>query len=132
MEKIQNLEMDKSPSSTKNIKHQITPKLVLKNSNEKNHDSSSDLSVTSSTEMQINENQIPPSPGTDSTDDILDFDDLLHHFGDCGRYQMLLFFLMIPFIFFLAFIFYTQMLITLVPMHWCKVPELESLSVHER
>lgn len=124
MEKAQSLEMDKGSSKNAKIS---PPKIVMK----KNSDS--DLSVSSSTEMQISHNQHPSSASdTTSSDDLLDFDDLLHHFGDCGRYQMLLFFLMIPFIFFLAFIFYTQMLITLVPMHWCQVPELESLSVHER
>lgn len=80
------------------------------------------------------------STGTESglnvssnSDEIVDFDDLIHHFGDCGRYQMLLFVLMVPFICFIAFVFYSQFFITLVPEHyWCRVPELESLSVHER
>uniref|UniRef100_A0A336K3J5 CSON009535 protein n=1 Tax=Culicoides sonorensis TaxID=179676 RepID=A0A336K3J5_CULSO len=66
-------------------------------------------------------------------EEIVDFDDLIHHFGDCGRYQMLLFVLMIPFICFIAFVFYSQFFITLVPEHyWCRVPDLETLSVHER
>lgn len=113
--------MDKS-SSLKKAK--ITPKLVL----ESNKQSTDMVMAADVTDVGT---VIPPSPH-DSSEEIADFDDLIHHFGDCGRYQMLLFFLMIPFICFLAFIFYTQMLITLVPMHWCKVPELESLSLHER
>lgn len=85
--------------------------------------SSSDLSSTG-TETGLN---------VSSTDEIIEFDDLIHHFGDCGRYQMLLFILMVPFICFIAFVFYSQFFITLVPEHyWCRVPELESLSVYER
>lgn len=88
--------------------------------------SSSDLSTSSGTETGLN-------GSTCNSDEILDFDDIIHHFGDCGRYQMLLFVLMIPFICFIAFVFYSQMLITLVPaQHWCRVPELEDLSVQDR
>lgn len=84
---------------------------------------------------RVSSSDISTSSGNDTgnSDEILDFDDIIHHFGDCGRYQMLLFVLMIPFICFIAFVFYSQMLITLVPAnHWCKIPELESLSLQER
>lgn len=88
--------------------------------------SSSDLSTSSGTEIGLNS-------VAGNSDEILDFDDIIHHFGDCGRYQMLLFVLMIPFICFIAFVFYSQMLITLVPaQHWCRVPELEDMTREER
>ncbi|XP_055534267.1 organic cation transporter protein [Wyeomyia smithii] len=64
---------------------------------------------------------------------IVDFDDLLPHIGEFGRYQKILFLLMIPFAFFVAFVYFSQIFITLVPEeHWCYVPELEHLSVEER
>lgn len=55
----------------------------------------------------------------------IDFDDLLPHIGEFGRYQKILFLLMIPFAFFVAFVYFAQIFITLVPeMHWCRIPEL--------
>lgn len=64
---------------------------------------------------------------------IVDFDDLLPHVGEFGRYQKILFLLMIPFAFFVAFVYFSQIFITIVPEeHWCYVPELEHLSVEER
>lgn len=64
---------------------------------------------------------------------IVDFDDLLPHVGEFGRYQKILFLLMIPFAFFVAFVYFSQIFITIVPEeHWCWVPELEQLSVEER
>lgn len=64
---------------------------------------------------------------------IVDFDDLLPHVGEFGRYQKILFLLMIPFAFFVAFVYFSQIFITLVPEeHWCHVPELQHLSVEER
>lgn len=63
----------------------------------------------------------------------LDFDDLLPHIGEFGMYQKLLFLLMIPFAFSVAFVYFTQIFITLVPEeHWCRVPELEHLSIEDR
>lgn len=60
---------------------------------------------------------------------IIDFDDLLPHIGDFGKYQKILFLLMIPFAFFIAFVYFSQIFITLVPEeHWCAVPELENLN----
>lgn len=64
---------------------------------------------------------------------IVDFDDLLPHVGEFGRYQRILFLLMIPFAFYVAFVYFSQIFITIVPeQHWCWVPELEHLSVDER
>lgn len=63
----------------------------------------------------------------------MDFDDLLPHVGEFGKYQRILFVLMIPFAFFVAWVYFSQIFITLVPEeHWCRVPELENLTVEER
>lgn len=63
----------------------------------------------------------------------MDFDDLLPHVGEFGAYQRILFVLMIPFAFFVAWVYFSQIFITLVPEeHWCRVPELENLTVEER
>lgn len=63
----------------------------------------------------------------------MDFDDLLPHIGEFGTYQKWLFVLMIPFAFSVAFVYFTQIFLTLVPEeHWCRVPELEHLSLEDR
>lgn len=65
--------------------------------------------------------------------DSMDFDDLLPYIGEFGLYQKILFLLMIPFAFFVAWIYFTQIFITINPeQHWCKVPELANLTVEER
>lgn len=70
---------------------------------------------------------------TEPSDVVMDFDDLLPHIGDFGLYQKLLFLMMIPFAFFVAFVYFSQIFMTLVPEeHWCRVPELEHLSLDER
>lgn len=70
---------------------------------------------------------------TAASQPIVDFDDLLPHIGEFGKYQKLLFLMMIPFAFFVAFVYFSQIFITLVPdQHWCKIPELEQLGVSER
>lgn len=62
-----------------------------------------------------------------------EFDDLLPHIGEFGLYQKILFLLMIPFAFFVAWVYFTQIFITIVPEHyWCKIPELANLTVEER
>lgn len=67
------------------------------------------------------------------TDDAMDFDDILPYIGEFGKYQKLLFLMMIPFAFFVAFVYFTQIFITLVPEeHWCNVPELAHLTKEER
>ncbi|XP_055311192.1 solute carrier family 22 member 13-like [Sitodiplosis mosellana] len=65
--------------------------------------------------------------------DTLDFDDILPHIGEFGTYQKILFFLMIPFAFFVAFVYFSQIFITLVPeKHWCRIFELEHLPTEQR
>lgn len=62
-----------------------------------------------------------------------DFDDLLPYVGEFGLYQKILFMLMIPFAFFVAFVYFSQIFMTIVPeQHWCWVPELANLTVEER
>jgi len=63
----------------------------------------------------------------------MDFDELLPHVGEFGTYQRILFVLMIPFAFFVAWVYFSQIFITLVPeQYWCRVPELENLTLEER
>lgn len=77
----------------------------------------------------INSNGVP---SVDNKNE-MHFDDLLPYIGEFGRYQKMLFLLMLPFTFFLAFVYSTQIFITLVPeQHWCRIPELENLTVAER
>lgn len=62
-----------------------------------------------------------------------DFDDLLPYIGEFGLYQKILFLLMIPFAFFVAFVYFSQIFMTIAPeQHWCWVPELANLTVEER
>lgn len=62
-----------------------------------------------------------------------DFDDLLPYVGEFGLYQKILFLLMIPFAFFVAFVYFSQIFMTIVPeQHWCWIPELANLTVEER
>lgn len=65
--------------------------------------------------------------------DMTDFDDLLPHVGEFGLYQKILFLLMIPFAFFVAFVYFSQIFMTIAPeQHWCWVPELANLTAVER
>lgn len=68
-----------------------------------------------------------------TTNETLEFDDLLPHIGEFGLYQKILFLLMIPFAFFVAWVYFTQIFVTLIPeQHWCWVPELANLSQEQR
>lgn len=61
-------------------------------------------------------------------DALMDFDDLLPHIGEFGRYQKILFLLMIPFAFFVAWTYFSQIFLTLVPQEYhCALPELDGL-----
>lgn len=61
-----------------------------------------------------------------STEDAepMDFDDVLPFIGECGTYQIALFFLTAPFCFFMAFVLFSQVFITLIDVHTCHVPQL--------
>ncbi|CAK9820774.1 Organic cation transporter protein [Anthophora plagiata] len=68
----------------------------------------------------------------DETGDV-DFDELLPYVGEFGLYQKILFILMIPFASFVAWVYFSQIFITLIPdEYWCLVPELENLTVDQR
>jgi hypothetical protein len=68
----------------------------------------------------------------EAADNSVDFDDMLPHLGEFGRYQKMLFLLLAPFMFFVAFVYFSQIFITLTPDHWCRVPGLEFLTPEER
>ncbi|CAG4948732.1 unnamed protein product [Parnassius apollo] len=73
------------------------------------------------------------NPQEDSSKKATDFDDLLPYVGEFGLYQKILFLLMIPFAFFVAFVYFSQIFMTIVPeQHWCWVPELANLTVEQR
>lgn len=70
------------------------------------------------------------SPGSDED---LDFDDILPHLGEFGRYQKLLFLAMIPFAFSVASVYFAQIFIAVIPeRYWCRVPELAHLDPEQR
>ncbi|CAH0698722.1 unnamed protein product [Spodoptera exigua] len=60
-------------------------------------------------------------------------DAVLSHIGDMGRYQKLLFIVMMPFGIFFAFVYFVQMFIAATPQnHWCAIPELAHLDMEVR
>ncbi|XP_071515352.1 LOW QUALITY PROTEIN: carcinine transporter-like [Panulirus ornatus] len=64
----------------------------------------------------------------------MDFDDLLPHVGEFGRYQkLLIFFICLPACVPCGFHAFNQLFMSPTPPHWCRVPELEDagLSVME-
>ncbi|XP_026726510.1 solute carrier family 22 member 3-like isoform X2 [Trichoplusia ni] len=62
-----------------------------------------------------------------------ELEDVLRHVGEFGRYQKILFLLLMPFGFFFAFVYFVQMFITLTPAtHFCAVPELAHLDLELR
>lgn len=67
---------------------------------------------------------------TENTPQLMDFDEFLPHVGEIGRYQYCLFIAMTPFCFFFAFVYFSQMFISLVPeQHWCHIPELDAFNL---
>ena len=74
--------------------------------------------------------QLPNVPDPEDKQPSMDFDEMLPHVGEFGLYQKLLFVLLAPFAFFVAFVYFTQIFITVTPEeYWCKVPELELLNL---
>ncbi|XP_045457055.1 carcinine transporter-like [Melitaea cinxia] len=69
-----------------------------------------------------------------NTDDVgLALETIIKHVGELGLYQGLLFLIMMPFGMVWSFVYFGQMFITATPQeHWCRVPELEGLSVDMR
>ena len=76
------------------------------------------------TDGRMNDEQQHPEPS-------IGLDDVLLSIGEFGPYQIMLFFLTAPFGFFLAFIGYSQVFITLVPDHWCHIPQLVALGLNQ-
>ncbi|XP_076034398.1 solute carrier family 22 member 1-like [Oratosquilla oratoria] len=62
-------------------------------------------------------------------DRYVDFDDVLPHVGEFGKYQWGLFAALAPFCANMAFVYITQIFLTLTPDHWCRVPELEGVNL---
>jgi hypothetical protein len=63
----------------------------------------------------------------------MDFDDMLPHVGEFGLYQKILFAALAPFAFFVAFVYFTQIFITVTPEgYWCNVPQLKNLTAEQR
>lgn len=81
-----------------------------------------------------NKNDVSDGGGGEG-ESILDFDELLPYVGEFGTYQKLLFLLMIPFAFFVAWVYFSQIFMGLTPeYHWCLVPELmnSNLTLEQR
>jgi hypothetical protein len=86
--------------------------------------------------VEVNE-KLPSPPAISSAvqeeKPLMDFDDMLPHIGEFGLYQKILFILLAPFAFFVAFVYFTQIFITVIPEgYWCRIPELMNLTVEQR
>lgn len=63
----------------------------------------------------------------------VEFDDILPYIGEFGLYQKILFLLMIPFAFSVAFVYFTQIFITVTPEeYWCRIPALANYTAEQR
>jgi hypothetical protein len=80
--------------------------------------------------------KLPPTPSSSPVQDeppAMDFDDMLPHIGEFGLYQKILFVALAPFAFFVAFVYFTQIFITVTPEgYWCQIPELKNLTAEQR
>ena len=57
----------------------------------------------------------------------VDFDDLLPHIGEMGRYQMTFYLLMCIPTMPAAFLAFNQVFLSAEPEHWCRVPAFDAL-----
>lgn len=56
----------------------------------------------------------------------IDFDDVLHHIGERGLYQQIMYYLLcIPATIPAAFLAFSQVFVSASPEHWCRVPSLD-------
>lgn len=63
----------------------------------------------------------------------VEYDELLSSAGEFGLYQLIIFFKISPFYIFGGFAYFSQLFLTEVPEnYWCRIPELENLTVLER
>ena len=98
----------------------------------------SSLSDNGAEEKNVEVDQKPPSPPAKGSPvreekSLMDFDDMLPHIGEFGLYQKILFMLLAPFAFFVAFVYFTQIFITVTPEgYWCRIPELMNLTMEQR
>ncbi|XP_076672740.1 organic cation transporter 1 isoform X2 [Andrena cerasifolii] len=59
----------------------------------------------------------------------IDFDEVLVHVGEKGKYQNIMYYLLcIPATLPAAFLAFSQVFVSASPEHWCRVPELENLT----
>ncbi|XP_076239477.1 organic cation transporter 1 [Calliopsis andreniformis] len=59
----------------------------------------------------------------------IDFDEVLVHVGEKGKYQNIMYYLLcIPATLPAAFLAFSQVFVSASPDHWCKVPELENMT----
>ncbi|XP_043474705.1 organic cation transporter 1-like isoform X1 [Leptopilina heterotoma] len=59
----------------------------------------------------------------------IDFDEVLLHVGEKGRYQNIMYYLLcIPATLPAAFLAFSQVFVSASPDHWCKIPELDNLT----
>ncbi|XP_008549084.1 organic cation transporter protein [Microplitis demolitor] len=59
----------------------------------------------------------------------IDFDEVLVHVGEKGRYQNIMYYLLcIPATLPAAFLAFSQVFVSASPDHWCRIPELENIT----
>lgn len=84
-------------------------------------------------ESEKNDSKISEQVASVKPKQDVDFDDIIPHFGNFGKYQIILFLLLGPYTFFFVFVYFTQIFITLIPeKYWCNVPELQHLELEDR
>ncbi|XP_031772778.1 carcinine transporter-like [Apis florea] len=78
-------------------------------------------------------NSIGPTEITRLRPKLENFDDVLPHVGDYGRYQWLLLLSLLPYGMTYAFLYFSQFFITITPTeHWCRIDELTNFTQEEK